>query len=90
MKTVSVKMSGPLANWLDRRARELGRTQSDIIRAALERERIQDKNNPSCRDLLGDMDGFFDGPSDLSTNPKYLEGFACRCMSITALGAPTG
>lgn len=30
---------------------------------------------PSAFDLASDLAGCLDGPADLSTNPKYMEGF---------------
>lgn len=75
MKTLSVKLPAPLANWLSRKARKLGRSQSDLVRDALEEQRKGESKSPSCRDLLADLGGAFDGPSDLSTNPKRMEGF---------------
>ncbi len=75
MKTLSVKLSEPLAHWIEQRSKKLNRTQSDVVREALERERAGHGGAQSCRDLLGDLDGFFDGPKDLSTNPKHMEGF---------------
>ena len=74
MKTVTVKLPDPLAAWLARRARELGRPQSDIVREAL--ERASDSNRgASCHDVFADVCGIVDGPEDLSTNPKHLAGF---------------
>jgi Arc/MetJ-type ribon-helix-helix transcriptional regulator len=75
MKTLSVKLPEPLANWVTNRSRKLGRTQSEVVREVLERERNGKGRTKTCRDLLADLDGFFDGPKDLSTNPKHLEGF---------------
>lgn len=75
MKTLSVKLPDPLTQWLERRSRKLNRTQSEIVREVLERERDGKARVESCRDLLADLEGFFDGPKDLSTNPKHLEGF---------------
>ncbi len=75
MKTISVKLPEPVANWLVRRAKETKRTRSAIVRDALERERSGNGLPKSCRDLLGELEGFFDGPPDLSTNPKHMEGF---------------
>jgi hypothetical protein len=74
MKTISVKLSPPLARWLSRRAHELGRTQSDLVRDALEQQR-EGKGKPSCHDLMKHLCGSFRGPGDLSTNPKHMEGF---------------
>ena len=72
---MSVKLPAPLANWVSARSRKLGRTQSEVGREVLERERHGKDRSRSCRALLADLDGFFDGPKDLSTNPKHLEGF---------------
>ncbi len=74
MKTISVKLPEPLAAWLTRQAKELGRSQSDIVRESLEQRR-KGKGRATCHDLLKDLCGSFDGPSDLSTHPKYLQGF---------------
>lgn len=74
MKTLSVKLPGPLANWLLKRSKELGRTQSDLVRAALEEQR-NGKGGRSCHDLMKDFCGSFSGPPDLSTNPKYMDDY---------------
>jgi hypothetical protein len=74
MKTITVKLPEPLAAWLSRRARELGRPQSDLVREALQRSR-EGGNGVSCHDLFADLCGVVDGPKDLSTNPKHLAGF---------------
>jgi len=77
MKTISLKLPVPLANWLAKRANELGRSRSDLVRQALEEQR-QGKNSrgeKSCAELMAEFDGFFRGPRDLSTNPKYMRDF---------------
>jgi predicted transcriptional regulator len=74
MKTITVKLPEPLAAWLSRRAKELGRPQSQIVREALERARVG-KDDASCHDLMADVCGSISGPRDLSTNPKHLTGF---------------
>ncbi|MFM9888788.1 MAG: ribbon-helix-helix protein, CopG family [Burkholderiales bacterium] len=74
MKTVTVKLPEPLATWLSRRARELGRPQSDLIRDALEKARAG-TSGATCHDVFADVCGTIDGPKDLSTNPKHLAGF---------------
>jgi Arc/MetJ-type ribon-helix-helix transcriptional regulator len=74
MKTISVKLPESLAKWLARMARSLGRSQSEIVRDALN-ERRQGKGEASCHDLLEDVCGTFEGPRDLSTNPRHLDGF---------------
>jgi Ribbon-helix-helix protein, copG family len=77
MKTISLKLPVPLANWLARRAAELGRSRSDLVRQALEEQR-EGKNSAgekSCAELMVEFGGFFRGPRDLSTNPKYMRDF---------------
>ena len=75
MKTISVKLPEPVANWLVCRAEETKRTRSSVVRDALERERSAGDQAKSCHDLMQDVCGSFEGPPDLSTNPKYMEGF---------------
>ena len=74
MKTVTVKLPEPLAAWLSRRARELGRPQSDLVREALQRASAG-TSGVSCHDLFADVCGVINGPKDLSTNQKHMAGF---------------
>jgi hypothetical protein len=73
MKTISVKLPAPLAEWLTRQANDRGQSRSALVREALEQQR-KGNGKASCHDLLGDLCGSLKGPRDLSTNPKYLEG----------------
>jgi hypothetical protein len=75
MKTISVKLSEPLAGWLSRRSKALRRTQSQVVRELLDRERNGKERSETCAERLRDLGGFFDGPRDLSTNPRHMEGF---------------
>ena len=77
MKTISLKLPAPLANWLAKRANELGRSRSDLVRQALEeqRQRKNSSSEKSCAELMAEFGGFFRGPRDLSTNPKYMRDF---------------
>lgn len=74
MKTITVKLPEALAAWLSRRARELNRPQSELVREALQRV-SEGASGVSCHDLFSDVCGVIDGPKDLSTNPKHLAGF---------------
>ena len=74
MKTISVKLPEPLAVWLSRRATELGRPQSDLVREALQRLK-EGSGGASCHDLFADVCGVIEGPRDLSTNPRHMRGF---------------
>jgi hypothetical protein len=77
MKTISIKLPPPLANWLSRRAVQSGRTESELVREALEAQKTNKAkmSGKSCGELMRDLDGFFEGPSDLATNPKYMADF---------------
>ena len=75
MKTITVKLAPGLAAWLSQQSEQAGRSQSEIVREALEQQRLGQTKAPSCRELLAELDGFFDGPPDLSTNPQYLAEF---------------
>lgn len=74
MKTITVKLPEPLAAWLSRRARELNRPQSELVRDALQRVK-EGVGGVSCHDVFADVCGVIDGPKDLSTNRKHLAGF---------------
>ncbi len=75
MKSISVKLDPPLARWLSNRSRDLKRTQSDLVRDALEQQR-QGKGGVTCHDLAKHLCGIMrNAPRDLSTNPKYMKGF---------------
>jgi metal-responsive CopG/Arc/MetJ family transcriptional regulator len=78
MKTISLKLSGRLNTKLDRAAKQRGQSKSEIIRIALEHflNGAQPGQRPlSALELAGDLVGCADGPPDLATNPKYMEGF---------------
>jgi hypothetical protein len=72
VKTITVKLPELLAAWLSRRARELGRSQSELVRDALERSRTG-SGGETCHDLFADACGTIDGAKDLSTNRKHLD-----------------
>ena len=63
-----------VAAWLFRRARELGQTQSDLVREALQRA-SEGTGGTSCHDVFGDVCGVIEGPNDLSISPKHLTAF---------------
>lgn len=79
MKTLSLK----IPEWLDQRiAYEI--SQRRIPKSAFVREALDaflsnggvSKKRPSVLDLTRDLAGKYGGgPKDLSTNPKYLDGF---------------
>lgn len=74
MKTITVKIPETLAIWLSRRALELGRPQSEIVREVLQ-QASDGTGDKSCHDAFADICGSIEGPVDLSTNPSHLSGF---------------
>lgn len=77
MKTISLKLSDSLEQRVASEARKRGVSKSQLVRDALE-SYLQNGGaveGPSCLDLSRDLAGSVEGPPDLSTNPKYLEGF---------------
>ncbi len=79
MKTLSVKLPEPLAEWLLEESRTKRRSRSELVREALELRRRGDKNGKSkpltMAEAMADLRGSVRGKRDLSTNPKYMEGF---------------
>ncbi len=82
MKTLSVKLPEPLARWLAGEAKLTRRSRSDIVREAIEHRRNGYVNGTkgakkpqNMAEALDSLGGTFRGPKDLSTNPKYLEGY---------------
>jgi metal-responsive CopG/Arc/MetJ family transcriptional regulator len=76
MKTVTLKIPEMLATMLKTVSSERGLSKSEIIRRALINYFSKDENKAgSFLDLTKDMAGSIEGPPDLSTNRKYLEGY---------------
>lgn len=80
MRTISLKLSSALHARLVRAAQERGQSKSDVVRGALEQFLNGQSAKPKPRtvsalELAGDLAGCAPGPADLSTNPKYLQGY---------------
>lgn len=80
MKTMTFKVPDELAVRLEKRARRLGVSKSELVRESIERELERDngavEEEPSMYDLVKDDLGCVDsGVTDLATNPKHMEGF---------------
>jgi len=78
MSTFSLKLPDSLLARLEKVSRERRVAKSTLVRAALEKELAapEERAGASCYDLARDLAGSLKGlPKDLSTNPKYLEGF---------------
>jgi predicted DNA-binding protein len=78
MTTITCKLPDKVAARLEALGRSEGRSKSALVLEAIE-ERLRHKrrqSRPSAYDLVKHLCGSIkDGPSDLATNPKYMEGF---------------
>ena len=78
MKTISLKLPVALYAKLDRAAKRVNQSKSEVVRSAIERfleNGLAELRPISALELAGDLAGCAEGPSDLSTNPKYMEGY---------------
>lgn len=76
MKSLSLKLSDTIDAKLEARARDLGKTKSDITREALQRFLDGKKaGRVSCLDLVKDLVGTARGPGDLASNKKHMRGY---------------
>ncbi len=79
MKVVSVEINEALSLRLEQAAEQRGQSEAALMREALERflgeENAPPRDEPSALDLVRDLAGSWEGPGDLSTNPKYMEDF---------------
>lgn len=81
MKTLTIKVPDELARRLEKNAKLRGLSKSEVAREALARELADDSDKAvgEFRSAYGAMKegvGCVEtGVSDLSTNPKHMEGF---------------
>jgi metal-responsive CopG/Arc/MetJ family transcriptional regulator len=78
VERINVRVATRLKQQLEAEAREKGVSPSEIVRQALEEHMQKRTPRESAYDLakrLGLIGVFKGGPSDLSTNPAYMEGF---------------
>ena len=77
MKAISLKLPDTLHARLERLAKTRKQTKSDLVREAL--EQMLNGTPPakpvSALELTSDLAGCLEGPGDLSTNAKYMEGY---------------
>jgi hypothetical protein len=77
VKTISLKLKDSLLRKLERKAKERGQNKSEVVRAALERflDGAGTVTPGSALAAALPWVGCAEGPRDLSTNRKYLEGY---------------
>jgi metal-responsive CopG/Arc/MetJ family transcriptional regulator len=75
---LSIRPPKKLQRELKAMASVVGKSESELVREALEEYMQRNVEGPSCYDIAkkaGWIGCIKDGPPDLGTNPKYMEGF---------------
>ena len=78
MKVIAVRVPKSLNTRLEGQAKRDRKSKSALIRQVLESHLVARKGRkgPTTLDIVGHLIGSLkDGPPDLSSNPKHLEGF---------------
>jgi predicted transcriptional regulator len=80
MQTLTLKMPPELSSWLDKRARELNRPKSEIVRQALLAQR-DGKRFESAATRAGDLIGKYASGRKDSSHKRHLKGFgSCKVI----------
>ena len=75
---ITIRIEEPLQKRLAKLAKAAGKTESEVVREALDDYLPRMRVGPTCLELfkqagvIGCVKG---GPGDVSTNPKYMAGF---------------
>lgn len=77
VEVLSLRIPQRVAALLRTAAKRSGRTKTEIVLCAVEKEleREDDAVEGSFLGAVQDLVGCVDGPADLSTNKKHLKGF---------------
>lgn len=73
MQTLTVKLTAELSERLNRRARELNRPKSEIVRRALQAELDGEKKFVSLLDRAGDLAGKYASGRKDSSHKRHLK-----------------
>jgi metal-responsive CopG/Arc/MetJ family transcriptional regulator len=75
---ITVRLPRNLRRELVALKKALGKSESELVRDALEEFCRRRRDEPTCYDIalrMGLVGASKKGPRDLSTNPKHMEGF---------------
>ena len=75
---MTIRLPPELHDRLSEYSREVRHSKSEVVREALEQYLARLDQGPSCYDVAlkaGFIGCFNSGKGDLSTNPRYMEGF---------------
>jgi len=77
MTTISLQVPDTLDSRLAEEAVRRRMSKSAVIRECVEKSLPAPREDrpASCLDLAGDLAGCLEGPSDIATNPSYLDDF---------------
>ena len=75
MSSSPIKLPGPLDRKLTAIAKKQHSTRAKVLREALDAFVNQQAAKPTVASLGADLIGSLDGPEDLATNPKYMNGY---------------
>ncbi len=76
MPTVTLKISDQLQARLDAVARQVGISRSAFIREAIEKRlAVSNRVAGSVLERATDLVGCVEGPEDLASDPRHLEGY---------------
>ena len=75
---ITVRIEQELQKRLETIAQASGKTESEVVRAALGDYLARERTMPTCFDLFkktGAIGCVKGGPTDVSTHPKHMRGF---------------
>jgi predicted transcriptional regulator len=77
MPTISLKLPESLDSRLSEEAKRRRTSKSAVVRECVETllNAAPNGQSTSCLGIASDLAGCLDGPSDIATNPKYLDDF---------------
>jgi Arc/MetJ-type ribon-helix-helix transcriptional regulator len=73
MQTLTLKVPPEISNWLNKRARELNRSKSEIVRQALVAELNGEKKQETLLARAGDLVGMYASGRKDSSHKRHLK-----------------
>ena len=80
MQTLTLKVPPEMSNWLDKRARELNRSKSEIVRQALAAQLNGEKKIESLLARAGDLVGKYASGRKDSSHKKHLKTLGLKSL----------
>jgi hypothetical protein len=80
MQTLTLKVPPEISKWLDKRARELNRSKSEIVRQAITAQFNGEKKFVSLLDRAGDLVGMYASGRKDSSHKKHLKNLGRKSL----------